>query len=248
MTVLSETPILDVQGLTKQFRLHAQNELVPSCSEVNMVAYPGQLAALTGPTGAGKSSVLKCIYRTYLPSEGSIHFRKADGDVVDLARISEQDMLQLRRSELGFVTQFLHCVPRRPAEEVVAEPLVLRGMALPDALAQARVLLGRLNVPERLWRLPPATFSGGEKQRVNLARGLIAKPRLLLLDEPTASLDKHTTAQVIELLKEFKQAGVAMIAIFHDPELVTALADTEYRLTPPQSLTHSTPALEAAQP
>lgn len=248
MTAKSETPILDVQGLAKQFRLHAQNEQVPSCSGVNMTAFNGQLAALTGPTGAGKSSVLKCIYRTYLPSEGRIHFRKADGEIVDLARISEQDMLQLRRSELGFVTQFLHCVPRRPAEDVVAEPLALRGMAHSDALAQARELLMRLNVPERLWRLPPATFSGGEKQRVNLARGLIAKPRLLLLDEPTASLDKHTTAQVVELLKEFKQAGVAMIAIFHDPELVTSLADTEYRLTPPQSLTHSNPALEAAQP
>lgn len=248
MTSVSETPILDVQGLAKQFSLHAQNETVPSCSHVSLAAFPGQLAALTGPTGAGKSSVLKCIYRTYLPQTGSIHFRRSDGEIVDLARVSEQDMLQLRRSELGFVTQFLHCVPRRPAEEVVAEPLILRGMALADALTHARELLRRLNVPERLWRLPPATFSGGEKQRVNLARGLIAKPRLLLLDEPTASLDKHTTAQVIELLREFKAAGVAMIAIFHDPELVTALADTEYRLTPPQNPTHSTPALEAAQP
>jgi alpha-D-ribose 1-methylphosphonate 5-triphosphate synthase subunit PhnL len=184
MTAISETPILDVQGLAKQFRLHAQDEIVPSCSDVNMLAFPGQLAALTGPTGAGKSSVLKCIYRTYLPSQGSIQFRRADGEVVDLARTSEQDMLQLRRSELGFVTQFLHCVPRRPAEEVVAEPLILRGMALADALAQSRELLRRLNVPERLWRLPPATFSGGEKQRVNLARGLIAKPRLPAWTKP----------------------------------------------------------------
>lgn len=247
MTAISDTPILDVQGLAKQFSLHAQSEIVPSCSDVNMLAFPGQLAALTGPTGAGKSSVLKCIYRTYLPSQGTINFRRADGAVVDLARISEQDMLQLRRSELGFVTQFLHCVPRRPADEVVAEPLILRGMALSEALAQARELLRRLNVPERLWRLPPATFSGGEKQRVNLARGLIAKPRLLLLDEPTASLDKATTGQVIELLREFKQAGVAMVAIFHDPELVTALADAEYRLSPPKSLTHPTPSLEAMQ-
>ncbi len=247
MTAISETPILDVQGLAKQFSLHEQNEIVPSCSDVNMLAFPGQLAALTGPTGAGKSSVLKCIYRTYLPSEGTINFRRADGDVADLARISEQDMLQLRRSELGFVTQFLHCVPRRPADEVVAEPLILRGMALADAVAQARELLRRLNVPQRLWRLPPATFSGGEKQRVNLARGLIARPRLLLLDEPTASLDKAITAQVIDLLREFKQAGVAMVAIFHDPELVKALADTEYRLAPPQSLIHSTPAPEVMQ-
>jgi alpha-D-ribose 1-methylphosphonate 5-triphosphate synthase subunit PhnL len=247
MTAISETPILDVQGLAKQFSLHEQNELVPSCFDVNMLAFPGQLAALTGPTGAGKSSVLKCIYRTYLPSEGTVHFQRADGEVVDLARINEQEMLQLRRSELGFVTQFLHCVPRRPAEEVVAEPLILRGIALAEAVIPARELLRRLHVPERLWRLPPATFSGGEKQRVNLARGLIAKPRLLLLDEPTASLDKATTGQVIDLLREFKQAGVAMVAIFHDPELVTALADTEYTLAPPQSLPQSTPAPEAIQ-
>jgi len=247
MTAISESPILDVKGLAKQFSLHEQNELVPSCSDVNMLAFAGQLAALTGPTGAGKSSVLKCIYRTYLPSEGTVHFQRADGEVVDLARISEQEMLQLRRSELGFVTQFLHCVPRRPAEEVVAEPLVLRGIALAEAVIPARELLRRLHVPERLWRLPPATFSGGEKQRVNLARGLIAKPRLLLLDEPTASLDKATTGQVIDLLREFKQAGVAMVAIFHDPELVTALADAEYKLAPPQSLPQSTPAPEAIQ-
>jgi alpha-D-ribose 1-methylphosphonate 5-triphosphate synthase subunit PhnL len=173
-------------------------------------------------------------------------FHKANGTVVDLARISEQDMLQLRRTELGFVTQFLHCIPRRPAEEVVAEPLILRGLTLSEAVEQARDLLTRLNVPERLWRLPPATFSGGEKQRVNLARGLIAQPRLLLLDEPTASLDKTTTARVIELIRAFKQAGVAMVAIFHDPELVAALADVEYRLAPPQSLPQPTPALETA--
>lgn len=247
MTPIPETPILDIQGLAKQFSLHEQNEIVPSCSDVEMTAFPGQLAALTGPTGAGKSSVLKCIYRTYLPSDGTINFHKADGNVVDLARISEQDMLQLRRTELGFVTQFLHCIPRRPAAEVVAEPLVLRGVPLAEAVNQARELLARLNVPERLWRLPPATFSGGEKQRVNLARGLIAQPRLLLLDEPTASLDKATTAQVIELIREFKQGGVAMIAIFHDPELVAALADTEYQLEPPLSLSRQTHALETAQ-
>lgn len=241
------TPILEINGLAKQFRLHEQNETVPSCSDVELTAFPGQLTALTGPTGAGKSSVLKCIYRTYLPSDGTINFHKADGTIVDLARISEQDMLQLRRTELGFVTQFLYCIPRRPADQVVAEPLILRGIAFADALDQARDLLGRLNVPERLWRLPPATFSGGEKQRVNLARGLIAQPRLLLLDEPTASLDKTTTAQVIELIREFKQAGVAMIAIFHDLDLVTALADAEYRLVPPQSLPRQTTALETAQ-
>ncbi|MET4026417.1 alpha-D-ribose 1-methylphosphonate 5-triphosphate synthase subunit PhnL [Marinobacter sp. MBR-99] len=244
MTHLPDTAILEVNGLAKQFNLHAQGEVVPSCSGVNLAAYPGQLAALTGPTGAGKSSVLKCIYRTYLPGSGTLNFRTADGRVMDLARISEQDMLRLRRSDIGFVTQFLHCVPRRPAEEVVAEPLILRDVEAGEALAQARTLLARLNVPERLWRLPPATFSGGEKQRVNLARGLIAKPRLLLLDEPTASLDKATTGRVIELLQEFKRAGVAMIAIFHDPDLVAALADAEHRLAPPQPLTRKTSALE----
>lgn len=227
--------ILKIDGLSKQFQLHEQNKLIPSCAQVQLDVFAGELTALIGPTGAGKSSVLKAIYRTYIPCSGRILYRDANGTVTDLAQASEHRMLALRKLDLGFVTQFLHCLPRKSAVEVVAEPLVTRGASRDVAAERARELLALLNVPERLWAVPPATFSGGEKQRVNLARGLIARPRLLLLDEPTASLDPATTDRVVELLKAIKAEGVAMLAIFHHPELVDRLADRVVTLTPPIS-------------
>lgn len=227
--------ILKIDGLSKQFQLHDQNKLIPSCAQVQLEVFAGELTALIGPTGAGKSSVLKATYRTYLPSSGRILYRDANGAITDLAQASEHRMLALRKQDLGFVTQFLHCLPRKSAVEVVAEPLVQRGSPREAAAERARELLALLNVPERLWAVPPATFSGGEKQRVNLARGLIARPRLLLLDEPTASLDPATTDRVVDLLKSIKAEGVAMLAIFHDPELVRRLADRVVVLTPPVS-------------
>ncbi len=225
--------ILKIDGLSKQFQLHDQNKLIPSCAQVQLEVFAGELTALVGPTGAGKSSVLKAIYRTYLPSSGRIVYRDANGSLTDLAQASEHRMLELRKQELGFVPQFLHCLPRKSAVEVVAEPLVTRGTRRDLAAERARELLALLNVPERLWGVPPATFSGGEKQRVNLARGLIARPRLLLLDEPTASLDPATTDRVVELLQSIKGEGVAMLAIFHHPELVERLADRVVTLKPP---------------
>jgi alpha-D-ribose 1-methylphosphonate 5-triphosphate synthase subunit PhnL len=218
-------PILDIQNLSKHFTLHEQGTRIPSCSQVNLSATPGQLTALVGPTGAGKSSVLKCVYRTYLPSGGSMLFTQEDGSTIDLSGASESEMLQLRERDIGFVTQFLHCLPRKAAVDIVAAPLVRQGQSASSARNKACELLSTLNVPERLWNVPPATFSGGEKQRVNLARGLIAKPRLLLLDEPTASLDPDTTDRVVDLLNSIKQQGVAMLAIFHHPALVERLAD-----------------------
>lgn len=230
--------ILKTESLTKQFQLHEQGAIIPSCADVQLEAFGGELTALIGPTGAGKSSVLKCIYRTYLPTGGRILYRDAAGDQIDLAQASAHCMLALRRREIGFVTQFLHCLPRKSALEVVAEPLLARGENRAMARAQAEALLQQLNVPARLWDVAPATFSGGEKQRINLARGLIARPRLLLLDEPTASLDRATTECVIDLLTAIKGEGVAMIAIFHQPELVRRLADRVVELTPPVNSTH----------
>lgn len=226
-------PILKVEGLSKHFQLHEQNKLIPSCANVHLEVHAGQLTALIGPTGAGKSSVLKCVYRTYLPSGGRMLYRDAAGNTTDLAQASEHRMLELRQRDIGFVTQFLHCLPRRSALDVVCEPLVAQGVQREAARVRAGELLGLLNVPERLWGVPPATFSGGEKQRVNLARGLIARPRLLLLDEPTASLDPATTDRVVDLIETIKAEGVAMLAIFHDPELVRRTANRVVELTPP---------------
>ncbi|EEA00992.1 phosphonate C-P lyase system protein PhnL [Burkholderia sp. H160] len=225
--------ILTVKNLSKHFALHDQRKTIPSCANVSFAVEPGRLSALIGPTGAGKSSVLKCIYRTYLPSAGSLLFRTGAGETVDLAQASEHEVLALRKSEIGFVTQFLHCLPRKAAVDVVAEPLLVRGATRAEARDNARELLDALNVPERLWEVPPATFSGGEKQRVNLARGLVARPRLLLLDEPTASLDPRTTDKVVEILQGIKAEGVAMLAIFHHPDLVARLADQVIELAPP---------------
>lgn len=238
------TAILEIQNYAKTFRLHERNKLIPSASHVNLSVYPGKLTALIGPTGAGKSSVLKGVYRTYLPSAGCILFRTRTGEVVDLTQADEHRMLELRKSEIGFVTQFLHCLPRKSSLDVVAEPLFSRGVAPEEARGRAADLLTQLAVPQHLWNVPPATFSGGEKQRVNLARGLIARPRLLLLDEPTASLDPATTERVVAHIESLKETGVAMLAIFHHPDLVRRLADDVIELSPPIAIVE--PAEEIA--
>lgn len=225
--------ILTVDGYAKHFLLHEQNKLIPSAAGVSLRVRAGRLTALTAPTGAGKSSVLKGIYRTYIPCAGRLLYRSAAGAEIDLALATEHQILELRRSEIGFVTQFLHCLPRRAAQDVVAEPLLARGWKREAARAEAQRLLARLRVPPRLWNVPPATFSGGEKQRVNLARGLIARPRLLLLDEPTASLDAGTVEDATALIAELKAEGVGILAVFHDPALVKRMADDIVTLAPP---------------
>lgn len=229
-------PILQVEGYGKHFQLYEQNKLIPSTHNVSFSVNVGQLTALIGPTGAGKSSVLKGIYRTYLPSAGRILYRNAQGHELDLALSTEHQILELRRSEIGFVTQFLHCLPRQSTLDVVAQPLLSVGTARDEARQRAADLLSAMNLPERLWSVSPATFSGGERQRVNLARGFIAKPRLLLLDEPTASLDPATAECVFGLIEDLKTEGTAMLAIFHHPETTRRLADQVVELAPPPAV------------
>ena len=229
---MNQEPVLRVEGYSKQFELHEQGTSIPSSYDVNLNVYAGQLTALIGPTGAGKSTVLKGIYRTYLPTSGRLIFRSEDNQEIDLAQADEHKILELRRTEIGFVTQFLHALPRQATEDVVAQPLVQRGMKKLQAREIARDMLAAMNLPERLWKISPATFSGGEKQRVNLARGLVARPRLLLLDEPTASLDPKTTERVVRLIEDLKNDGIAMLAIFHHPELVKRMADNVVELQP----------------
>ncbi|MDF1582762.1 MAG: phosphonate C-P lyase system protein PhnL [Methyloprofundus sp.] len=234
---MTENPILRVEQLSKTFVLHEQNKIIPSSSNVDLHVYAGKLTALIGPTGAGKSSVLKSIYRTYLPSSGRILYQTALGTQLDLALATEYQILELRRAEIGFVTQFLHTLPRQKTLDVVAMPLYQQGVDRQEGRDRAADLLTQLNIPERLWEIAPATFSGGEKQRVNLARGLIASPRLLLLDEPTASLDAKTTDRVIELIQQKKEQGTAMLAIFHHADLVSRMADHVVELSPPVEIT-----------
>jgi len=225
-------PILQVTGLEKSFHIHAAGKTLPSLAAVSLTVAAGELVALVGPSGAGKSTVLKCIHRTYLPMAGSILLHCADG-IIDLATADEASVLACRRRDLAFVTQFLHVLPRQSTVEVVARPLLAQGVERSAALARAREQLDRFALPERLWDIPPATFSGGEKQRVNLARSLVTRPRLLLLDEPTASLDPQATARVVAAIQALKGDSFGILAVFHDRQLVAQLADRVVELSAP---------------
>ena len=209
-------PLVQVRGLGKMFTLHNQGGIrLPVLQDVDFDAGPGDCMVLAGPSGTGKSTLLRCLYVNYLATEGSIRVR--DGaHWVELTRAPEQAVLQLRRDVIGYVSQFLRVIPRVCTLDVVAEPLRERGLGADEAREQAAALLRRLNVPQRLWSLPPATFSGGEQQRVNIARGFIGGHPVLLLDEPTASLDADNRAVVVALIREAVAAGRCLIGIFHD--------------------------------
>jgi alpha-D-ribose 1-methylphosphonate 5-triphosphate synthase subunit PhnL len=184
----------------------------------------GECVVLTGSSGAGKSSILKMVFGNYRCDSGRIGIRH-EGVQIDLAKAEPRQILSVRRSTIGYVSQFLRAVPRVAAIDVVAEPLIANGVARTQARERAGSLLRRLNIPERLWTLPPSTFSGGEQQRVNIARGFISDLPILLLDEPTASLDLANRAVVVDMIDEKKRAGIAMVAIVHDDEIRHLIAD-----------------------
>lgn len=218
--------VLELAAVSKTFWMHLQGGIrLPVVSGVAFDVKAGECAVLAGPSGAGKSSILKMIFGTYRCNSGSIVVRHG-GDAVDVATAEPRQILELRRTALGYVSQFLRAVPRVAAIDVVAEPLVIAGVARMEARQKAADLLSRLNIPERLWPLPPATFSGGEQQRVNIARGFVSGLPLLLLDEPTASLDAGNRAVVVDLVAEKKRSGTAVVAIVHDQDVRTAIADT----------------------
>lgn len=219
------TAMIDVADAKKTFTMHLQGGIeLPVVRGVTFQVNPGECVVLSGPSGAGKSSILKMIFGNYRCDSGRIGIRHR-GTVIDLAIAEPREVLNVRRATIGYVSQFLRAVPRVATIDVVAEPLIVNGMSRADAQARAGELLRRLNIPERLWRLPPATFSGGEQQRVNIARGFISELPVLLLDEPTASLDAANRAVVVELVAEKKRQGVAMVAIVHDDEIRHLIAD-----------------------
>jgi alpha-D-ribose 1-methylphosphonate 5-triphosphate diphosphatase len=221
--------VLCVENLSKTFTIHnLGGKQIHGFRNVSFQVQEGGSLALFGPSGIGKSSVLKCIYRTYLSSSGRVLYRSQQYGEVDLTKLLEYEMLQLRTHEIGYVTQFLKVLPRVSAVDVVAEPLTVKGMPKDEARNAARAMLERLNIPKTHLDAYPFTFSGGEQQRVNIARAIIGKPRLLLLDEPTASLDTGSINIVIELLNELRAQGTSMVMIFHDPAILRALAETLY--------------------
>ena len=219
------TAMIDISNAEKTFTMHLQGGVqLPVVRGVSFQVSAGECVVLSGPSGAGKSSILKMLFGNYRCDAGRIGVRH-DGSQLDLARAEPRDILSVRRTTIGYVSQFLRAVPRVATADVVAEPLIVNGMARPEARERAGQLLRRLNIPERLWALPPSTFSGGEQQRVNIARGFISDLPILLLDEPTASLDAANRAVVVELIGQKKRAGVAMVAIVHDDEIRHLIAD-----------------------
>jgi len=210
--------ILHVEGLRKEFHLHIlNNKRIAALGRVSLEMKRGEIIGLTGKSGAGKSTLMKCIYRTYLPSEGSsIQFYTSGGQWIDLATATEHEVLTVRRTDMTYCSQFLQAIPRVPALEVVAEGLISRGRPREEALDEARRCFTRLGLPEELWDAYPSTFSGGEQQRINIGRAIISRPRLLLVDEPTASLDQKAKDAVIDMVLELRDAGTSIIVITHD--------------------------------
>ena len=224
--------MLRVENLSKTFNIHILgNKVINAFYGVSFDVNRGEFLGLSGPSGSGKSTVLKCIFRTYLSSGGNIWFDSAEYGKLNIATAPNQAILDIRRREVGYVSQFLKVIPRVPAIDIVAEPLVTRGrLSLDKARARAGELLERLDIPTYLFDAYPCSFSGGEQQRVNIARAVIWAPRLLLLDEPTASLDKHSIAIVTDLLKELKYEGTTMIGIFHDRIIIDSLTDKNHEM------------------
>jgi len=226
--------MLRTDALAKTFTLHLQGGVcIPVLSGVGLEVHAGECVVLSGPSGVGKSTLMRSLYGNYRAQSGHIQIRH-NGELVDLAAADPRTILAVRHETLGYVSQFLRVVPRVPALDVVAEVLIGRGATQADARRIATDLLLRLNIPRRLHALPPATFSGGEQQRVNLARGFIGNHPVLLLDEPTASLDDQNRAVVVSMINEAKARGTAIVAICHDVEVRDAIADRLFELRPLQ--------------
>ena len=215
--------MIDLRDVSKTFTLHNQGSaVIEVITGASFQVAAGECVALTGASGAGKSTLMRMIYGNYLTQSGTIRI----GDV-DIVGAQPREVITLRREVLGYVSQFLRVVPRVPTLEVVAEPLRAVGVSAEAAEDRARTLLRQLNIPERLWSLSPTTFSGGEQQRVNIARGFAHAYPAMLLDEPTASLDATNREVVLSLIEDAKARGVAIIGIFHDEAARTRVCDRE---------------------
>lgn len=219
------TALLQADQLHKSFVLHHQGSVkLPVLQGVSLTVNPGECVALQGPSGSGKSTFMRSLYANYRVDSGSIWVRHKGG-WVDLPQIEAHRLIDVRQQTLGYVSQFLRVIPRVPAIEVAAEPLMELGVEADVAQAKVRDLFSRLNLPERLWELSPTTFSGGEKQRVNIARAFSVDYPILLLDEPTSALDAVNREGVMQLIEERKAQGCAMVGIFHDDEVRERVCD-----------------------
>ena len=218
------TTMIRVENVAKDFTLHNQGGVrLPVFDAVNFSVAAGETLVLTGASGTGKSSLLRILYGNYRPTAGTIHVTHA-GRAIDIVQAVPRTVLDIRRRTLGFVSQFLRVIPRVSALDIVRDPLLARGASADEATVRAQAMLARLNLPERLWNLAPATFSGGEQQRVNIARSFVEPSAVMLIDEPTASLDAANRDVVVELIAQARQNGAAIVGIFHDEAVREAVA------------------------
>ncbi len=223
--------ILQVSNYTKRFDLHVlNNKRINALNDVSFNIEPGEIVGLVGKSGSGKSTLMKSIYRTYLATGGQIVFDSLRYGPIDLTRTSDHQIIALRKAEIMYCSQFLSVIPRVSAVDVVAENLFRQGVSRTDAREQSCDSLHRLGLPQELWDAYPATFSGGEQQRINVARSIIARPRLLLIDEPTASLDQKTKDVVIDMIIDLKRTGTSVLCISHDAYTLEKMTDRTIEL------------------
>jgi alpha-D-ribose 1-methylphosphonate 5-triphosphate synthase subunit PhnL len=217
-------PAIRVRHLAKAFTLHTQGGVtLPVLRRLSLRVHAGECVVLTDPSGSGKSTLLRAVYGNYRPQSGEILVRHGNS-MVDVVTAEPRQILELRRRTMGYVSQFLRVIPRVPAVSVVAEPLLALGVGKAEAAERARAILKRLRIPERLWTLSPVTFSGGEQQRVNVARGFVAGHPIMLLDEPTASLDASSRSLVVQMIREARERGTALLGTFHDADVRALVA------------------------
>ena len=221
---MSNQPLIVVEDLAKTFVLHnADDATIPVFERLRLEVGPGECVVLAGESGVGKSTLMRSIYGNYLPTQGAVRVLH-DGAYVDITQAAPHTVLDIRRRTLGYVSQFLRVIPRIPTLQLVMEPLLENGVDVQEAQERAETLLAALRLPKAHWDLPPATFSGGEQQRVNIARSFIRNYPVMLLDEPTASLDAENRAIVVTLIRQALDRGAALIGIFHDHDVRDAVA------------------------
>lgn len=231
--------VLEVKGLGKRFTIHHLSKTLQAVENINFSLESGEFIGIVGKSGSGKSTVLKSIYRTYLPDTGNISYHSKRLGWIDLASSTEREVLYLRKHEIGYVSQFLNVMPRRTSRQLVETAVSEMGRPAEDARYEAEEALSHFELDPELWDTYPNTFSGGEKLRLNIAIATVKKPPLLLLDEPTASLDRQSKIKVREIIEKLKADGTTLVGIFHDIQFMDGLCDCVYdmhsnHITPPR--------------
>lgn len=222
--------LLKIENLNKSFTLHNLGKYIEAAKSISLSLNEGEFVGITGKSGSGKSTILKCVYRTYLPGTGSIWYHSSGLGPINLSEAGEREILYLRKYEIGYVSQFLNTVPRTTAREIVEKAVLEMGHDREYAAEQAEKMLAHFELGRELWDSYPNTFSGGEKLRLNIAHAMIKHPRLLLLDEPTASLDNASKCRVRDIIVQLKQEGTTMLGIFHDLEFMDGICDRQFNM------------------